>query len=94
MHWIGCRNWPPIPTACSAEVLDLGIVEGGSVEAPFDAGLVTSDAGALFPGATYRAIDLIDRLASCFHDRRHPEWIEHKVANMVGQRMFALALGC
>ncbi|HEY2528101.1 MAG TPA: IS1380 family transposase, partial [Xanthobacteraceae bacterium] len=46
-------------TECSAEQLDFGIVEGREVVAAFDAGLVTSDAGALLLGATDRAIDLI-----------------------------------
>jgi hypothetical protein len=63
------------------------------VEAAFDAGLVTSDAGALLLGATDRAIDLMDRFASCFHDERRPEWIEHEVTTLVGQRVFAIALG-
>jgi hypothetical protein len=63
------------------------------VEAAFDAGLVTSDAGALLLGATDRAIDLMDRFASCFHDERRPEWIEHEVTTLVGQRVFASALG-
>ena len=65
-----------MPTECSAEAFDFGTVEGRSVEAAFDAGLVTSDAGALLLGATDRAIDLIDRFASCFHDQRRPAWIE------------------
>jgi len=33
-----------MPTQCSAEAFDFGTVEGRSVEAAFDAGLVTSDA--------------------------------------------------
>ena len=74
-----------MPTECSAEGFDFGTVEGRSVEAAFDAGLVTSDAGALLLGATDRAIDLMDRFASCFHDARRPEWIEHEVATLVGQ---------
>jgi hypothetical protein len=68
-------------------------VEGRPVEAAFDAGLVTSDAGALLLGATDRAINLMDRFASCFHDERRPEWIEHEVATLVGQRVFGIALG-
>ncbi|HZW50697.1 MAG TPA: IS1380 family transposase, partial [Rudaea sp.] len=68
-------------------------MEGRSVEAAFDAGLVTSDAGALLLGATDRAIDLIDRFASCFHDERRPDLIEHEVATLVGQRVFGIALG-
>jgi hypothetical protein len=82
-----------MPTECSAEGCDFGSVEGRSVAAAFDAGLVTSDAGALLLGATDRAIDLMDRFASCFHDERRPEWIEHEVATLVGQRVFGIALG-
>jgi hypothetical protein len=36
-----------MPTECSAEQFDFGIVEGRAVEAAFDAGLVTSDADAV-----------------------------------------------
>jgi hypothetical protein len=82
-----------MPTKCSAEVFDFGTVEGRSVEAAFDAGLVTSDAGALLLGATDRAINLMDRFSSCFHDERRAEWIEHEVATLVGQRVFGIALG-
>jgi hypothetical protein len=63
------------------------------VEAAFDAGLVTSDAGALLLGATDRAIGMMGRFAACFHDERHPELIEHEVVTLVGQRVFGIALG-
>ena len=63
------------------------------MEAAFDGGLVTSDAGALLLGATDRAIRMMDRFASCFHDERRPEYIEHEVATLVGQRVFGIALG-
>ena len=39
-----------MPTECSAERFDFGVVEGRAVEAAFDGGLVTSDAGALLLG--------------------------------------------
>jgi hypothetical protein len=55
--------------------------------------LVTSDAGALLLGATDRAIGMMDRLAVCFHDERRADLIEHDVATLVGQRVFAIALG-
>ena len=82
-----------MPTECSAECFDFGIVEGRAVEAAFDAGLVTSDAGALLLGATDRAIGMMDRFAACFHDERRPDLIEHEVATLVGQRVFGIALG-
>src|SRR6201995_4658729 len=82
-----------MPTECSAQSLDFGAVENRRVEAAFDAGLVTSDAGALLLGATDRAIRMMDRFALCFHDERRPEYIEHEVATLVGQRVFGIALG-
>jgi hypothetical protein len=82
-----------MPTECSAELFDFGTVDGRAVEAAFDAGLVTSDAGALLLGATDRAIGMIDRFAACFHDERRADLIEHEVATLVGQRVFAIALG-
>jgi DDE family transposase len=82
-----------MPTECSPELFDFGSVEGRPVVASFDGGAVTSDAGALLLGATDRAIALIDRLAACFTDRRRAELIEHEVVTLVGQRVFALALG-
>jgi hypothetical protein len=54
---------------------------------------MTSDAGALLLGAADQAIRLVDRFAECFADSRAPELIEHTVRTLVGQRIFALALG-
>jgi hypothetical protein len=82
-----------MPTECNAEQLDFGIVEGRAVEAAFDGGAVTSDAGALLLSAADRAIDLMRRVAACFSDRRRAELIEHEVVTLVGQRVFAIALG-
>jgi hypothetical protein len=36
---------------------------------------------------------MMGRFASCFHDERRVEWIEHEVATLVGQRVFGIALG-
>jgi Transposase DDE domain group 1 len=82
-----------MPTECSAEQFDFGRVEGRIVEAAFDAGLVTSDAGALLLGATDRAIDLVGRFADCFRDHRRQDLIEHAVGTLIGQRVFGIALG-
>jgi len=40
------------------------------VVAAFDGGKITSDAGAVLPGATDRAIRLMDRFAGCFSASR------------------------
>ena len=82
-----------MPTECSAERFDFAAVEGRRVDAAFDGGAITSDAGALLLGATDRAIGLVDRFADCFSDHRCAALVEHAVATLVGQRVFALALG-
>jgi hypothetical protein len=82
-----------MPTECNAERFDFGIVEGRTVAASFDGGLVTSDAGALLLGATDRAIALVDRFAACFRDHRRQDLIEHATATLLRQRVFGIALG-
>ena len=82
-----------MPTECSPDFFGFEPVEGRAVIAAFDAGAVTSDAGALLLGATDRTIRMMDRLASCFDDVRCPELIEHQVVTLVGQRVFGIALG-
>jgi Transposase DDE domain group 1 len=82
-----------MPTQCSTDCDLFGRVEGRRVVAEFDGGAITSDAGGLLLKATDRAIGLIERFAACFADRRRPELIEHSLATLVGQRVFAIALG-
>src|SRR5256885_12889556 len=82
-----------MPTECTPDFFGFEPVEGREVVAAFDAGAITSDAGALLLGATDRAIKMMDRFASCFHDVRRQELIEHEVVTLVGQRVFGIALG-
>ena len=74
-------------------MFDFGTVQGRSVVGAFDGGVISSDAGALLLGATDRAIRLVRRFADCFSDGRDADSIEHTVATLVGQRLFAMALG-
>ena len=82
-----------MPTQCCQDSLNFGTVEGRKVVAAFDGGAITSDAGALLLGATDKAIRLVDRFAACFRDGRDQHAIEHKLATLLGQRIFAIALG-
>ena len=66
-----------MPTECIADLFGFARVEGRRVEASFDGGSITSDAGGLLLRSTDQAIDLI----------------EHQVRTLVGQRVFGLALG-
>jgi hypothetical protein len=82
-----------MPTECIPDLFGFKPVGGREVVAAFDAGAVTSDAGALLLSATDRAIRMMDRFAACFHDVRCQEQIEHEVVTLVGQRVFGIALG-
>ncbi len=82
-----------MPTQCRLESMVFARVEGRRVVADFDGGALTSDAGGLLLGATDRTIRLVERFAACFRDARRAEFVEHSVATLVGQRVFALALG-
>lgn len=82
-----------MPTECSPGLFGFAPVEGRAVVAAFDAGVVTTDAGALLLGATDRAIKLVDRFAACFRDARVAELVEHEVATLVRQRVVGIALG-
>ena len=82
-----------MPTDCTPNFFEFAPVEGRKVVAAFDAGPVTSDAGALLLGATDRAIGMMKRFACCFDDSRRPDLIEHEVVTLVGQRVFGIALG-
>jgi len=82
-----------MPTECSADLFGFASVEGRRVEASFDGGSISSNAGALLLGATDRAVGLVDRFAGCFRDGRQAALVEHEVRTLVGQRLFGLALG-
>ena len=82
-----------MPTECSVDLFGFASVEGRRVEAGFDGGTISSDAGAVLLGATDRAVGLVDRFAGCFRDGRRADLVEHEVRTLVGQRVFGLALG-
>jgi Transposase DDE domain group 1 len=65
-----------MPTECTPDSFGFEAVEGCEVVAAFDGGAISSDAGALLLGATDRAINMMDRFASCFHDER---WMRRRV---------------
>ena len=66
-----------MPTECIPDMFGFEAVAGRQVMAAFDGGAITSDAGALLLGATDRAIRMVDRLASCFVDRRSSIRLQH-----------------
>ena len=82
-----------MPTDCNPKLFAFEEVERKAVVAGFDGGAITSNAGALLLGQVDRGLGLVRRFAECFTDRRDPRFVEHRVETLVGQRVFALALG-
>ena len=80
-------------TECNAEYLDFAILGPRQVTASFDGGDITSDGGALLLRQVERATGILRQFAACFTDHRDPDLIEHPVADLVAQRVYALALG-
>jgi hypothetical protein len=68
-------------------------VAGFSVRADFDGGAMSSDFGALLLRGADQQIGLISRLTHAIHDKRHPSYIEHPMADLLSQRVFQTACG-
>ena len=80
-------------TECFTEPLLFQDLGARKVVADFSGGQLSSDGGALLLRQVDAALGLSRTLAGCFLDRRHPDLIEHSVAELLAQRLFGLALG-
>src|SRR2546425_11807659 len=63
------------------------------VVARFDGGSITSDGGGLLLREVERRTGILRQFSACFTDHRNPLFIEHSVLELVGQRVYGLALG-
>ena len=80
-------------TECNQQQLQFWGLGRRRITAKFDGGHLTSDGGGLLLREVDQRIGLLSRLAGCFGDHRSPAAIEHSVADLVSQRIYALALG-
>src|SRR5579863_505154 len=80
-------------TECSQVSFSFAAHFSRRVEAGFTAGQVSSDGGALLLRQADRKIGLLERVACCFTDRRSPLLVEHRLGEMLSQRIYGLALG-
>jgi len=63
------------------------------VSARFSERQLSTEGGALLLRETERKIGLLSRVRKCFSDYRHPAFIEHELSELLGQRIYGLALG-
>jgi len=80
-------------TECNQETFSFTAHFSSRVEAGFTAGQVSTDGGSLLLREVERKIGLLGRLAACFSDGRDQERVEHGLEEMLGQRIYGLALG-
>lgn len=80
-------------TQCNAARLVFQPLGRREVVGAFDGGTITSDAGALLLREVEQRTGILRQFAACFVDHRNPELIEHTVEELVGQRVYGLALG-
>jgi len=88
----------PNPNCTVQGELDLGVLDCGRlgrrvVEARFDGGSMTSDAGVMLLAKVDQRLGLLAAAARCIADPRSPLLVTHAVHEMVRQRTFGLALG-
>jgi len=71
----------------------LSLVQGKAVIARFDGGRLSSEGGLLVLREVERRLGLADRLAACLKDRRAPEKVVHRLAEIIRFRMLMIAAG-
>jgi hypothetical protein len=80
-------------TECTQEPFGFHPLNQREIRGQFDGGAITSDAGGLLLREVEKRTNIIGQFASCFTDHRDPEQVEHGVAELLGQRIYGLALG-
>jgi len=68
-------------------------VQGKAVVARFDGGRLSSEGGLLALREIERRLGLADRLAACLKDKRAPEKVVHRLAEIIRFRMLMIAAG-
>src|SRR5467141_3010252 len=80
-------------TECSETLFLFEAHFSRQVVAQFAGDWLTTDGGSLLLRQADRKIGLLRRVAGCFTDYRQPERIEHRLEEMLAQRIYGLALG-
>jgi hypothetical protein len=80
-------------TDCITSQLLFSSVGRKKIQADFNGGSLTSDAGALLLREVDKHLGLIDAINNCIPDPRNPFYTVHQQRTMLAQRIFAIALG-
>jgi hypothetical protein len=89
----GSTEFAPAMDDRSEFLPGLSPVGGKPVQAAFDGGRLTSDAGILLLAGIEHRLGIAERLAGCLTDPRSPERIRHTLAEMIRFRALMIAAG-
>jgi len=68
-------------------------ISGKKVQADFDGGEITSDAGVLLLRETENHIGIIDSFSHCIRDRRDQRYVKQEFTDILSQRIYQIAAG-
>jgi hypothetical protein len=80
-------------TDCTTKLLAFASLKNKKIQADFNGGSLTSDAGALVLRELDKRIGLIDAINRCIPDPRNQFFIAHDQKTMLAQRILGIALG-
>ena len=80
-------------TGCNTQPLLFSNLKNKKIQADFNGGSLTSDAGAVLLREVDHRISLIDAINRCIPDPRNQFFIAHQQRTMLAQRIFGIALG-
>jgi hypothetical protein len=78
---------------CTKQLLLFKGLSNKKIEADFNGGEVSSDAGVLFLREVEKRIGLIRKMTDSLRDRRHPGYVKHQLLELFKQRVFQIACG-
>src|SRR4030095_7380065 len=78
---------------CTVEPIELGKVGRRTIEASFDGGGISSDAGVLLLRQADERIGLTRAVARVFADGRRSASVKHDLRTLLAQRIYALCCG-
>jgi hypothetical protein len=80
-------------TECNNESIQFSSLNGKKIQADFNGGTITSDAGALLLRQVDKQIGLVNAINNCIPDPRDPVFTRHTQQSMLAQRILAIAQG-
>jgi hypothetical protein len=80
-------------TECSETLFPFEAHFSRQVVAQFEGSWLSTEGGSLLLRQADRKINLLRRVVRCFTDYRQPERVEHRLEEMLAQRIYGLALG-